>query len=261
MTRQVLTFPCEGQTLSATLDLPDGAPPNVGLFIVSGGTEIRSGAWSSNARIAAAVAAAGFAAFRFDRRGVGDSEGANEGFRSAAPDIAAALAAFRGAVPSITRIVAHGNCDGASALMLAHGRDTDALVLSNPWTFEEENAGPSVKALREHYKRRLMSLAAVERLLTGKVSIVKLIQSLVKMTRPAPPPSTLATQMAEGLAGYAGRVRLLVATNDYTAQAFLGAWDAKDNRLAQCAGATHCFVEPHAREWLMAQILDEMRRV
>lgn len=261
MQRRVISFPCEEATLYGTLDLPESGTAKAGLLIVSGGSEIRSGAWSSHARIAREVVAQGYAAFRFDRRGVGDSEGENGGFASSAPDIAAALAAFRAAVPDMARVVGHGNCDAASALMLARGEGTDALVLSNPWTFEEENAGPSVKALRAHYKKRLMSFAALERLLTGKVSLTNLVQSLVKATRPAPPPAPLVKQLEQGLEAYQGPVRLLIATEDYTAQAFMGVWNTKDQRLASCKGATHCFVEPHAKVWLVEQIVDALKAV
>ncbi|MBN9145751.1 MAG: hydrolase 1, exosortase A system-associated [Novosphingobium sp. SCN 63-17] len=258
MMRQMLSFPCEGAMLFATLDLPDAAP-TTGLLIVSGGNEIRSGAWGSHARIAEGAVAQGYAAFRFDRRGVGDSEGANGGFQSSAPDLAAAIAAFRAAVPSMTRVIALGNCDAASALMLSSGAGVDALVLSNPWTFEEENAGPSVQALRAHYRKRLVNSDALMRLLTGKVSLASLLGSLLRLARPAPPPAPLVQQMRDGLGAFTGPVRLLLAGNDSTAQAFAGVWDGKDARIARCDGASHSFVEPHAREWLMAQIIGALK--
>lgn len=258
MTRQMLSFPCEGAMLCATLDMPEGVP-TTGLLIVSGGNEIRSGAWGSHARIAESVVAQGYAAFRFDRRGVGDSTGTNDGFKSSSPDIAAALAAFRAAVPSMTRIIALGNCDAASALMLSGGAGVDGLILSNPWTFEEDSAGPSVQALRAHYKKRLFSTDAVMRLLTGKVSLCSLFGSLLRLARPAPPPAPLVRQMSDGLANFDGPVHLLLAGNDSTALAFAGVWDGKDPRLARCDGASHSFVEPHARQWLMDHIIAAMQ--
>ncbi|OZA91133.1 MAG: esterase, partial [Erythrobacter sp. 34-65-8] len=90
MSRLALTFECQGQALAGTLDT---APGKTGLLIVSGGNEIRAGAFSGQARLAAQIAGAGFPVFRFDRRGVGDSEGENKGFRHSAKDIAAALEA------------------------------------------------------------------------------------------------------------------------------------------------------------------------
>ena len=129
MNRRHITFGCAGSTLVGTLDL---APGRTGLLIVSGGNELRSGPWSSQRQIAETAALAGFPAFRFDRRGVGDSEGENTGFANSADDIAAAITAFRAHVPTLKRIVAFGNCDAASALMLTGGgallRDLDRLL-------------------------------------------------------------------------------------------------------------------------------------
>ena len=75
--RRPLEFICESDTLFATLD---AAPGDTGLLIVSGGNEIRSGAWAGQAQLAARVAAAGKPVFRYDRRGVGDSGGVNRGY-------------------------------------------------------------------------------------------------------------------------------------------------------------------------------------
>jgi hypothetical protein len=62
--------------------------------------------------------------------------------------------------------------------------------------------------------------------------------------------------MARGIAGFRGDVRILIAERDRTAVAFLAAWDKADIRLRRCAGASHSYVEPGAREWLEAQVLE-----
>jgi exosortase A-associated hydrolase 1 len=258
MSRRHLVFTCEGSQLVGTLDHAAAA---TGLLIVSGGNELRSGAWCGQARFAARIAQAGFPAFRFDRRGIGDSEGGNGEFRSSGPDIAAALAAFREAAPQLTRVVALGNCDAASALMLGQGAGCDALVLSNPWTFEDEDGTPPPAVVRAHYRRRLGSWDAVKRLLTGRVSPRKLIAGLIAAGRPAPAPSTLAHEMARGLASFAGPVTILIAERDRTAQAFLAAWDARDERIIRCPQATHSYVEPEAFAWLEEQVLKVLRAV
>jgi predicted alpha/beta hydrolase len=115
--RELSHFPCEGAALGATLD---GAGGTTALLIVTGGTEIRIGAHGGLARLAAATAAAGFPTLRFDRRGVGDSEGADPGFANSAPDIAAAARHLRALCPAVTRVIGFGLCDGATALAL-HG--------------------------------------------------------------------------------------------------------------------------------------------
>lgn len=256
MIRRHLTFACEGSLLAATLD---EGPATTGLLIVSGGNELRSGAWNGQAQFAAQIAAEGFPVLRFDRRGVGDSEGANAEFRSSAPDIAAAVAAFRAECPQLTRLVALGNCDAASALMLAQGAGCDALILSNPWTIEDESAEAPPEAVRGHYKQRLADPAAIKRLLTGQVSLGKLIASVLGMLRPAPPPTGLAVDMAAGIAGFAGQVSLLLAGRDRTAQAFSAAWKKGDPRIRTCESASHSFVEAEARVWLRNQVLEVLR--
>lgn len=256
MTRRHIAFGCEGSTLIGTLD---DAPGATGLLLVSGGNEVRAGAWNGQALLAARIAAAGFPVFRFDRRGVGDSEGTNGEFRSSAPDIAAALAAFRTAAPHITRIAGLGNCDAASALMLAGGNGLDALVLSNPWTIESDDDAPPPEAIRDHYRRRLSDPAAILRLLSGKVSPGKLFASLRDALRPAPPPTSLAQDMAAGIARFPGPITFLIAERDRTAQAFISAWLRDDQRIRRCPNATHSFVEAEARDWLMEQVLVTLR--
>jgi exosortase A-associated hydrolase 1 len=256
VSRRHLTFACEGSTLVGSLDEGSLA---TGLLIVSGGNEIRSGAWGSQAQLAARIAQKGYPVFRFDRRGAGDSDGANGEFRSSGPDIAAAQAAFRAECPGVSRIVGLGNCDAASALMLMGGTGLDALVLCNPWTIEEANATPPPEALRDHYRRRLADPGAIKRLLTGKVSLRTLFGSLLGSVRPAPPPTGLAQEVAAGISKFRGNVVFLVAERDRTAQAFLAAWKKNDSRVRTCPDATHSFVEPHARDWLAEQVLEVLK--
>lgn len=259
MSRRHLAFACEGATLIGTIDGDSGGDAATGLLLLTGGNELRSGAWSGQAELAARIAGAGFPVFRFDRRGVGDSDGPPGDFRSSAPDIAAALAAFRRHCPALTRVIGLGNCDAASALMLARGAGLDGLVLSNPWTIESDDAPPPPEAIRGHYGRRLRDPAALKRLIGGQVSLRKLVASLRVALRPAPPPSSLAQDMAAGIADFTGPVAILLAERDRTAQAFRSAWSASDPRIRICANATHSYVEAQARDWLAEQVLAMLR--
>ena len=261
MTRLSHTFACGSLTLAGTLDT---APGSTGLLIVTGGNEVRSGAFSGQAALAARIAAAGFPVFRFDRRGIGDSEGENRGFRHSAKDLSAAIDAFRGMVPHMTRVVAFGNCDAASALMLAKGAGLDGLVLSNPWTIEQDDGAPAddtppPAAVRARYLEKLKNPREVMRLLGGGVNLAKLARGVIHALRPPPPPSSLAQDMAAGLAEFGGPALILLATADRTAQVFEAAWDKADPRIRRCEGAGHAYVEPEHMAWLEAQLLEMLR--
>lgn len=259
--RRHLTFACEGSQLAGTLD--DASGTN-GLLLVTGGNEIRSGAFSGQAALAAYLAANGHPVFRFDRRGVGDSEGENCGFRHESADIAAALAAFREAAPHIARVVGFGNCDAASALMLAGGSGCDALVLSNPWTIEEAEDGPTpdatppASAIRARYIAKLKNPREVARLLSGGVDYRKLLRGIARAAGPKAPTSSLAGAMRSGIADFPGPIRILLAEADRTAQVFLENWDGTDARIRRCPKAGHAYAEPHAREWLRERLLDAL---
>jgi len=260
MSRLHLTFGCGDFKLAASLDT---APGTTGLLIVSGGNEIRSGAFAGQSQLAARIARAGFPVFRFDRRGIGDSEGENRGFRKSARDIAAAIEAFRALAPQIRRVVAFGNCDAASALMLTGGAGCDGLVLSNPWTIADaaSDAAEALapQAIRARYREKLANPREVARLLSGGVDLGKLARGLTRSLRPAPAPSSLAADMRAGLEGFAGPVTILLATADRTAQLFEAAWDASDPRIVRCEGAGHAYAEPEHRAWLEAQVLGALR--
>jgi exosortase A-associated hydrolase 1 len=260
MTRRHVTFDCEGSRLVGTID--GGPDATAGLLLVTGGNEIRSGAFAGQAQLAARLAEQHIAVMRFDRRGTGDSEGANGEFRTSGPDIAAALTVLREQCPSLSRVVGFGNCDGASALMLAKGTGCDALVLSNPWTFqgtgEDEQESPP-EVVRDHYRKRLTDPAAILRLLKGQVSLGKLFGSLLGALRPSAPPSSLAQDMASGIKDFAGDVTFLIAARDRTGKAFLATWDKADPRIRTCPDATHAYVEPHAREWLEERLVEALR--
>jgi len=248
-------FLCEGVQLVGTLT---NAPGTTGLLIVSGGNEIRAGAWNSHTRLAARLAAQGFPVFRFDRRGIGDSEGENGGFLSSESDIRAALAAFRSAAPHVRRVIAFGNCDAASALMLGAGCGCDALVLSNPWTLRSEfEDGTPPPPRRAYYFTRLRRAETYRRLFSGEISIRSLAQFMRSLITRLPP-TALAQDMATGLAAFTGPVVILLAGRDRTAQIFRLSWDKRDPRVRQCPVASHSYVEPHAQNWLEVQLLEAL---
>lgn len=258
MTRMPLTFECQGKRCGATLDHATGT---TGLLIVSGGNEIRAGTFNGQARLAARIAGEGFPVFRFDRRGIGDSDGDNRGFRRSRKDIAAALGAFRAIAPHVERVVGFGNCDAAAAIMLAGGEGFDALVLSNPWTVDEgENAdAPSPAAVRSRYAQKLANPRDLGRLLAGQVDLRKLVRGIATAGRPGPRPSSLVGEIRDGLEEFAGYVDILIAERDRTGQLFLERWDPGDKRILRCAGADHSYSGEEAQAWLCDRLLAALR--
>jgi len=268
--RQTLKFDCNGDRLAATLDI---ASATTGLLIVSGGNEIRCGAHRGMAALAAQVAAAGYPVMRFDRRGIGDSAGGNGGFMSSRDDIAAALAAFRAACPTLMRVAAFGNCDAASALALHQPLTIDALILANPWTIEgadddDSPALPSAAAIKARYWARLRDRASLRRLLRGEIDLGKLAQGVGKLLprRRAVTPNSLGQRIVAAIADVPQPVTLLVATGDRTAQAFTEQWRAAPPAVRQRipliahGSNSHSFAGDDA-DWLVAELLAVLRGI
>jgi exosortase A-associated hydrolase 1 len=258
--RRMIGFDCEGVRLAGTLDEGE---KTIGLLIVSGGNEIRSGAHAGQAAMAAHFAALGYPVLRYDRRGIGESEGDNAGFESSGPDIAAAVAAFRHEVPAIQRLIAFGNCDAATALAL-FADSIDALILVNPWVIE--NAGdegttpPTAATIRARYWNRLKNPRSLVDLITGKIDLKKLAAGLAKAAQ-RESPTGLADQMAEALSHSTLPVTILIAEHDTTALTFMTAWKnaAFDKvrskaRIACFPTASHSFADSAAKAWLFSQI-------
>lgn len=259
--RRLISFPCAGETLAATLDT---APGTTGLLIVSGGNEIRIGAHRGMAELAAAIAAAGHPVFRYDRRGIGESTGENKGFESTAEDIREAVAAFRRAAPQLTRVVAFGNCDAASALILFHAdAGIDALVLTNPWTIEATDDLPPAAAIRSRYIEKLKNPRELLRLFTGGVNIRKLVSGLLKASaKQSQPPASLPARLAAALGITVIPVTFLLAKADNTALAFADHWKSAAFAPARarcaldaCDTDSHSFARPQDKAWLTQRVL------
>ncbi len=253
--RRHFQFPCSGEQLSGTVD--EAISP-VGLLIVSGGNEVRAGAFGGQAQLAAKIAASGFPVMRFDRRGVGDSTGENGGYRTSGPDIAAALEAFRAEASGLSRVVAFGNCDAATALALRSGAGCAGLIMANPWTFsdnEVSDALPPPAAIRSRYVSKLCDPKEWGRLLRGNVDLGKLTRGLKGAVASESAPSSLAEEIAQSLSKFDGEVQILLAARDRTAQAFSAAWPKDDPRISALADADHAFSSDAARAWLFDAIL------
>jgi exosortase A-associated hydrolase 1 len=260
--RKLIEIACAGETLVGTLD---DAAGTTGLLIVSGGNEIRIGAHRGMALLAERVAHADHPVLRYDRRGIGDSTGANGGFESSADDIAAAAQAFR--ETGVERIIAFGNCDAATALAFFHaGAGIDALVLANPWTIEPTDEMPPAAAIRSHYAAKLRDPKEWLRLARGGVNIAKLAKGLRKASQKAPQgPADLPARLAAALAGAQVPVTILLAKGDNTAIAFADAFkgpafDAARGKVKveQLDSDSHSFASTSDKAWLLQQVLVQL---
>ncbi|WP_375394634.1 hydrolase 1, exosortase A system-associated [uncultured Sphingomonas sp.] len=239
--RSLIAFPCQGETLIGTIDAAAGT---TGLLIVSGGNEIRCGAHRGMAVLAGRLAQAGNPVFRYDRRGVGDSGGANTGYTGAQDDLIAAVVAFRAHAPHMTRIIGFGNCDAATTLALfGRAAGIDAIVLANPWLVEQDDQLPPVAAIRAHYAQRLRDPATWWRALRGGVDIGKAFRGLRKIAAAPPEPQTLADAVVAAIRGWGVDARIVLAKGDATAIAFVGAARQRrlDTHMTVVASASHSF--------------------
>ncbi|KQT33511.1 alpha/beta hydrolase [Sphingomonas sp. Leaf412] len=253
--RRVIAFPCAGETLLGTLDEGRG---DTGLLIVSGGNEIRAGAHRGMALLAARLAADNIPVLRYDRRGVGDSPGANVGQPEARADLAAALAAFR-AEAGVARVVGFGNCDAATLLAI-EGRalGIDAVVLANPWTGDERDALPPAAAIRAGYAAKLRRPDEWRRLLSGGVDLAKFARGLAKLARGAPPPP-LAPRVVRAIDAWGDAATVVLAAHDATAIAFAAA-RGPGGAATIVPTASHSFARANDAAALEAAIRRVVRR-
>jgi exosortase A-associated hydrolase 1 len=178
--RRLIAFPCGDETLAGSLDLHKGS--TTGLLLVIGGSQTRVGSHRMYERLSNALVDKGYSCFRYDRRGVGDSNGEDPGFKGSGPDLKAAAHAFRGEVPALTRVIGFGLCDGASAIAL-YGDEAglEGLILANPWLVEAEAGEPPPAAVRQHYRKQLLTRAGWKKLLTGAVNYKKLWRGILSI--------------------------------------------------------------------------------
>ncbi|RED15677.1 hydrolase 1, exosortase A system-associated [Parasphingopyxis lamellibrachiae] len=230
--RTQFAFDCKGDILAGALDAADGA---VGVLVVTGGGQTRFGAHRGFAQLATFLAEAGYPVLRYDRRGVGDSSGEDPGFEASAPDLSAAVTAFRKEVPGLTHIVGFGLCDGATTLCLHHREcDIDAMLLANPWVVEAAANEPPPAAIKSHYRDQLLSFAGWKRLLTGGINYRKAISGILKLAKPRKVEGSLGQRVATALGASDAPAHIVLAKDDATAIGFDDEW--RNGALAALSG-------------------------
>jgi exosortase A-associated hydrolase 1 len=263
---EVASFRCETSHLIGILSRPS-IPLGTGVVIVVGGPQYRVGSHRQFVLLARALASAGYPVLRFDYRGMGDSEGSQRDFETVGPDIAAALDALHSRVPSVSKVVLWGLCDGASAALLYWEQTKDprisGLCLLNPWVRSEASLART--QLRHYYTQRLRQKEFWRKLISGKVALAALsgfmrrIRLSVSGARPlALSQRPFQLRMAEGWNSFNGGVLLILSGDDYTAKEFLeytrshaawqGALDRARLQRSDVPGVDHTFSSAASRK-------------
>jgi len=275
-TESVLEFVCGADPLLGVLAEPDH-PANTAVIVIVGGPQYRVGSHRQFVLLTRHLAAAGYAALRFDVRGMGDSAGDARSFESISADISAAIDAVQQRLPGVVRFILWGLCDGASAALLYCYERTDVrisgLCLVNPWV--RSTATLASTHLRHYYAARLRERSFWSKLLRGGVAMKAasgLLHNLRTVVgariaghgggRPAPA-RTFQQGMAAAWRGFDGELLVLLSGRDYTAKEFTesiakdaawaGALQHPRLRLHTLANADHTFSQHTER--LRAQTL------
>lgn len=232
-----IVFDCQGESLVGIVH-HSAQPSTQGVVMVVGGPQYRIGSHRQFLLLARDLAEAGIPVFRFDYRGMGDSEGVLTGFEHIQQDIQNAIDCFQAQIPGIKEVVLWGLCDAASASAFYAPSDSRiaGLVLLNPWVRSEK--GEAKAFIKHYYLQRLFSKAFWKKVLKGNFQIGKSISSLffnvlrVSHSNSAGNDqvdchsivgdSSLGAKMYSGLNSFGGKVLLILSGNDLTAAEFKG---------------------------------------
>jgi len=227
---RALVFDCDGQPLLGVASLP-AEPRELGVLVIVGGPQYRAGSHRQFVQTARRLAGEGFAALRFDVRGMGDSFGELRSFELLDNDIKAGIDALLHLAPQIQRVALWGLCDGASAalLYLDSARPDPrvaGLCLVNPWVRSETTMARA--EVRHYYLRRIMHRDFWLKLIRGNVTwksirelATKVGTSMRRATHSGNAESrSFQERMRSALTGFRGRTLLALSGKDMTAREF-----------------------------------------
>jgi exosortase A-associated hydrolase 1/exosortase A-associated hydrolase 2 len=225
---RVLPIACEGIDLVSVLSAPGAAPSGTGVVVIVGGPQYRVGSHRQFVELARALTRAGHHVLRYDARGMGDSDGAMQGFEAAVPDVLAVIDALRRAAPEVKQVVLWGLCDAASIALMSAGqrRAVTGLVLANPWVRDATSLANAT--VKQYYRGRVLQAEFWRKLLSGRIDWMASLRSLGANLRAMFGPTAASVagaggfqaRMARGLAGFQGPVLLLLSSDDLTAREF-----------------------------------------
>ena len=253
---QFVVFDCEGDACVGIVSVPaDNVAASIGVVVVVGGPQYRAGSHRQFALLARELARAGIPVFRFDYRGMGDSEGEPRTFEAIDGDLGAAVRALQ-RESGVARVVFWGLCDGASAAFMYPADDPRiaGIVAVNPWA--RSPRGEASVRLKHYYLQRLFSGDFWRNIGHGRWALRRRVGDFVAalhsaVAGPQGPSSAFLQRMHEGWARFGKPVLLILSGQDYTAREF-EAWAGADRRreelllrpgteLCRFADADHTF--------------------
>jgi exosortase A-associated hydrolase 1 len=249
--QRALRFSCHGSNLVGIVDVPDRPLPR-GVLIITGGPQYRVGGHRQFTLMARMLAARGLPVMRFDRRGMGDSEGEPRAFDTIDDDIQAAMKEFFMQMPEMKEIVIVGLCDAATAAAFyAHtDKRVRGLVLLNPWVRTPESAARAT--LRHYYLARLGEVAFWKKVATGNLALAASAAALRHNMRLAAGDRTAALpqRVVASLRCFEGQVLVVLGGADPTAHEFAELIDKHDLkcRRVDIPDANHTFASSEWRD-------------
>lgn len=218
----------EGFDMLGIVSLPTAGTPTqpIGVVIVVGGAQYRTGSHRQFTQLARFLAQAGYPVLRFDLPGMGDSPGELPSFEDTAPHIAAAIDGLQRQHPGVERVVLWGLCDGASASLLYMDATHDAriagLALLNPWVRSEVSLARA--RVKHYYWQRLREPEFWRKLVRGGVgwrALHGLADNVSKMGQHSPQAVSFQDRMAQGWLAFDSPILLMLSERDLTAQEFV----------------------------------------
>lgn len=246
--QRALRFQCHGAGLVGVVDIPERPLPR-GVLVVADSGQYRVGGHRQFTLLSRLLAARGIPVMRFDRRGMGDSDGELRAFDAIDDDIRAAMKEYFIQVPEMKEIVILGLGDAALAAILYAPSDdrVRALVLLNPLPAPSEGA-----AGRGHlYLARLGELAFWRRIAAAKAGADgDAVPREHSRHAPGGRPAPLARRIAASLAAFDGRLLLVLGEDDGPAHRFARQLVRRQAgfRCIEVAHADHAFASSASRE-------------
>jgi uncharacterized protein len=249
--QRALRFTCGGSSLVGVVDVPERPLPR-GVLLLADSEQYRVGAHRQFTLLSRALAQRGIPMMRFDRRGMGDSDGEPRAFDAIEDDIRAAMKEFFIQMPEMEESVILGLGDAAIAAALYAPSDARvcALVLLNP--LPGAARGDPAAALRHHYLARLGEVSFWKKVarcqldLGGGASAVR--ENLRHGARTGR--TALPRRVAGSLAGFDGRLLVVLGGEDLAAHQFARALARHQARLryVEVARADHAFASSAWRD-------------